>query len=48
MVKLVQKLKTNKALTQQKRMKRILDNPRKLKSAAKGAVKLQRRLAGLK
>lgn len=42
------KIKKQAAMARQNKMKKILENPKKIRSAAQGAVRRQRKLAGIR
>jgi hypothetical protein len=42
------KIKKHAAIARQNKMKKILENPKKIRSAAQGAVRRQQKLAGIR
>lgn len=42
------KIKKQAAIARQNKMKKILEDPKKVRSAAQGAVRRQRKLAGIR
>jgi len=45
---LISKIKKQAAIARQNKMKKILEDPKKIRSAAQGAVRRQQKLAGVK
>lgn len=45
---LISKIKKQAAIARQNKMKKILEDPKKIRSAAQGAVRRQRKLAGIR
>ena len=45
---LISKIKKQAAIARQNKMKKILEDPKKIRSAAQGAVRRQRKSAGIR
>ena len=45
---LISKIKKQVAIARQNKMKKILEDPKKIRSAAQGAVRRQQKLAGIR